>query len=253
MKKIIILNITKKKLIAITTTFLAFIICFIASKTQAMTHYQKVDFSTGLVTATTLNVRQGPSTSYKVVTQVYKNEYIRVFAKVGTWYIIQTDKDYIGAVSAKYIRAIYPSTGNAGTSDNSQNTTTTVLSEDEKEVFNLINKKRAENGLSALKIDDEVVNVARIKAKDLVQNNYFAHESPTYGTPFQMLKNFGIFYKTAGENIAGNSSNKKAVEAWMNSSGHRANILNSNYNYTGIGVVTSSKYGKVYVQMFIGK
>ena len=253
MKKIIIFNITKKKLIGIISTLCAMIIILATSRVIGMTHYQKVNFSTGLVTATTLNVRQGPSTSYKIVTQVYKNEYIRVFAKVGTWYIVQTDKDYIGAVSSKYIKPIYPSTGNAGSSDNSQNTTTTVLTEDEKEVFNLINQERIKNGLSALKIDDEVVNVARIKAKDLVQNNYFAHESPTYGSPFQMLKNFGISYKTAGENIAGNSSNSKAVQAWMNSSGHRANILNSNYNYTGIGVVSSSKYGKVYVQMFIGK
>jgi len=87
----------------------------------------------------------------------------------------------------------------------------------------------------------------------MVDNNYFAHESPTYGTPFQMLKSFKISYKTAGENIAGNSSNSEAVNAWMNSSGHKANILNSNYNYTGIGVFSSSKYGKVYVQMFIGR
>ena len=95
--------------------------------------------------------------------------------------------------------------------------------------------------------------VARIKAQDMVDNNYFAHESPIYGTPFEMLKSFKISYKTAGENIAGNSSNSGAVTAWMNSSGHKANILNGNYNYTGIGVVNSSKYGKVYVQMFIGK
>ena len=68
-----------------------------------------------------------------------------------------------------------------------------------------------------------------------------------------MLKKFGVSYKTAGENIAGNSSNSEAVIAWMNSSGHRANILNSSYNYTGIGVVTGSKYGKIYVQMFVGR
>lgn len=251
MKKVFYIK--RKKLMLIISCFLVLAITTSLSKVVGMTHYQKVDFSTGLVTATTLNVREGPSTSYKIATQVYKNEYIRVFARVGDWYIIQTDKDYIGAVSVKYIKPIYPSTGNAGTSDSNQNTTTTVLSEDEKEVFNLINEQRTKNGLSALKIDDEVVNVARVKAKDLVENNYFAHESPTYGTPFQMLKNFGISYKTAGENIAGNSSNEKAVEAWMNSSGHRENILNSNYNYTGIGVVSSSKYGKVYVQMFIGK
>ena len=73
------------------------------------------------------------------------------------------------------------------------------------------------------------------------------------GTPFEMMKSFGITYKAAGENIAGNSTLTGAVNAWMNSSGHRANILNSSFNYTGIGVVSSNKYGKIYVQMFIGK
>ncbi len=133
------------------------------------------------------------------------------------------------------------------------NTSTEGLTSDELEVFNLINQQRANNGLPALKIDAEVQRVARIKAQDLVDNNYFAHNSPVYGTPFNMLKNFGISYNSAGENIAGNSSNSAAVTAWMNSSGHRANILNNTYNYTGIGVVSSPKYGKVYVQMFIGK
>ena len=128
-----------------------------------------------------------------------------------------------------------------------------TLTADELETFNLINQQRINNGLSALKIDSEVQRVARIKAQDMVNNNYFDHNSPTYGTPFNMLKNFGISYNSAGENIAGNSSNSAAVTAWMNSSGHRANILNGSYNYTGIGVVSSPKYGKIYVQMFIGK
>jgi uncharacterized YkwD family protein len=128
-----------------------------------------------------------------------------------------------------------------------------VLTADEQEVFDLINAKRVANGLSALKIDDEVQNIARIKAQDMVESNYFSHTSPTYGSPFNMMKSFGISYKTAGENIAGNSSNSGAVNAWMNSEGHRANILNSSFNYTGIGVVKSPKYGKIYVQMFIGK
>ena len=87
----------------------------------------------------------------------------------------------------------------------------------------------------------------------MVNNNYFSHSSPTYGSPFDMLKSFKVSYNSAGENIAGNSNNQAAVTSWMNSSGHRANILNSSFNYTGIGVVSSPKYGKVYVQMFIGK
>ena len=68
-----------------------------------------------------------------------------------------------------------------------------------------------------------------------------------------MLNSFKVTYKTAGENIAGNSSNSEAVTAWMNSPGHKANILNSSFNYTGIGVVKGSKYGKIYVQIFLGK
>lgn len=211
-----------------------------------MQHYYKLDFSTGLVTATTLNVRSGPGTQYKIVTTVDKNEYIRVFAGVGDWYIVQVEGDFIGAVSKKYIKPIYPNSSNTDTQTSSMNA-------DEKEVFDLINKQRTNNGLTALKIDDEVQRVARIKAEDMVKNNYFAHESPTYGTPFNMLNSFKISYKSAGENIAANSSNSSAVNAWMNSSGHKANILSSKYNYTGIGVVSSSKYGKIYVQMFIGK
>ena len=201
-------------------------------------------------------------TSYNVITTVNKNEYIRVFAGVGEWYIVQTDSDYVGAVSRKYVRAIYPSssgssnsgTGGSSSSGNtSSSTETSNMNSDEKEVFDLINKQRTNNGLAALKNDSEVQRVARIKAQDMVNNNYFSHTSPTYGSPFDMLKSFKISYKTAGENIAGNSSNSSAVTAWMNSSGHKANILNSNFNYTGIGVVSSPKYGKMYVQLFICK
>lgn len=201
-------------------------------------------------------------TNYNVITTVNKNEYIRVFAGVGEWYIIQTDSDYVGAVSRKYVRAIYPSssgssnsgTGGSSSSGNtSSSTETSNMNSDEKEVFDLINKQRTNNGLAALKNASEVQRVARIKAQDMVDNNYFSHTSPTYGSPFDMLKSFKISYKTAGENIAGNSSNSSAVTAWMNSSGHKANILNSNFNYTGIGVVSSPKYGKMYVQLFIGK
>ena len=224
-----------------------------------MQHYYNVDFSTGLVTASVLNVRSGPGTNYPVVAKVNKNEYIRVFAGVGNWYIVQVEGDYVGAVSKDYVKAIYPSnsssggTSSSGSSSNSSNTNSSNLTADELEVFNLINEQRNKNGLPSLKIDPEVQNVARIKAQDMVDNNYFAHESPIYGTPFNMLSNFKISYKTAGENIAGNSNNQAAVTAWMNSSGHKANILNSSFNYTGIGVVNGSKYGKIYVQMFIGK
>lgn len=253
-----IISIRKKTIFKASAILLFTMIICIFTNSFGMQHYYKVDFSTGLVTATTLNVRSGPGTNYGIVATVKKNEYIRVFAGVGDWYIVQVEGDYVGAVNKKYVKAIYPNSSNSNNSSNNNsssnsNSTTTAMTADEKEVFDLINNQRTQNGLSALKLDTETLRVARIKAQDMVDNNYFSHNSPTYGSPFQMLNSFKISYKTAGENIAGNSSNSSAVTAWMNSSGHKANILNSSFNYTGIGVVKSSKYGKVYVQMFLGK
>ena len=253
-----IISIRKKTIFKASAILLFTMIICIFTNSFGMQHYYKVDFSTGLVTATTLNVRSGPGTNYGIVATVKKNEYIRVFAGVGDWYIVQVEGDYVGAVNKKYVKAIYPNSSNSNNSSNNNsssnsNSTITAMTTDEKEVFDLINNQRTQNGLSALKLDTETLRVARIKAQDMVENNYFSHNSPTYGSPFQMLNSFKISYKTAGENIAGNSSNSSAVTAWMHSSGHRANILNSSFNYTGIGVVKSSKYGKVYVQMFLGK
>ncbi len=233
-------------------------------RTDAMTYYEELDFVTGMVTASALNVRTGPSTSYKSIGLVYKNEYVRVFAKVGDWYVIQTEKDLIGAVSQKYIKPINsklygetqttPQKNNESTQTNVNKVDTlSGYSDSEKELLSLINKQRVAYGLSELKFDSELQRVAKAKAQDLVANNYFAHNSPTYGTPFEMMKSFGITYKAAGENIAGNSSLQGAVNAWMNSSGHRESILNNAYNYTGIGIVESPVYGLVMVQMFIGK
>lgn len=230
-----------------------------------MTYYEKVDFSTGIVTATALNVRSGPGTNFKSIGLVYKNQYIRVFAKVGDWYVIQTESDLIGAVSTKYVRNA-TSTNNTTTSTTPKPSNTTVTTtanpnsnntvsatSEEQELLKLINEQRAAYGLSSLKFDAELQKVAKLKAQDLVKNNYFSHNSPTYGSPFDMMKSFGITYKAAGENIAGNSTLKGAVTAWMNSQGHRENILSNAYNLTGIGVVDSPVYGKVMVQMFIGR
>lgn len=240
----------------IISIILFLFMAFISVTSTAMTHYQTVGTTTGLVTASALNVRQGPGTNYNKVTIVYKNEYVRIFAQIGDWYVIQTDKDYVGMVSKQYIKLIYPTQNNTGTQDSttpSQTENINGLTADEQEIFNLVNAQRTAAGLVALSIDTEVQKVARDKAQDMVDNNYFSHTSPIYGSPFDMMKSYGIKYKAAGENIAGNSSNSGAVNAWMNSEGHKANILSNNYNYTGIGVVSSPKYGKIYVQMFIGK
>lgn len=254
----VVIKLKKSVLFKISVLAIMIITLSVVTISLGMDHYYNADFTTGLVTASLLNVRSGPGTKFPIVATVKKNEYIRVFAGIGDWYVVQLDSNYIGAVSKKYIKPIYPNTGtgtglNNNDSNNNNTTNTTNLTSDEWEVFNLINQQRSQNGLSPLKIDYEVQRVARIKAQDMVNNNYFSHTSPTYGSPFNMLNNFKVSYRTAGENIAGNSSNSAAVTAWMNSSGHKANILNSSFNYTGIGVINGSKYGKIYVQMFIGK
>lgn len=105
--------------------------------------------------------------------------------------------------------------------------------------------------MSALAEDWELSRVARYKSQDMKDNNYFSHTSPVYGSPFQMMKNFGITYKSAAENIAkGQKTPQAVVDAWMGSSGHRANILNSSYNKIGVGYV---KDGNYWTQMFIQK
>ncbi|AIC95103.1 MULTISPECIES: CAP domain-containing protein [Shouchella] len=126
------------------------------------------------------------------------------------------------------------------------------VSEEEQQMVDLVNSARAESGLAPLEIDQELTEVARVKAQDMIDNNYFAHESPTYGSPFQMMDHFGITYQTAGENLAGNQTVEQAHTALMNSQGHRENILSSNYSEVGIGIVDGGPYGKMFVQLFKG-
>lgn len=125
------------------------------------------------------------------------------------------------------------------------------LSQFEQEVVELTNQERAKQGLSPLKADNELSKVAREKSRDMAANNYFDHNSPTYGSPFDMMKSYGITYRTAGENIAmGQRTPAEVVNAWMNSAGHRANILNGNYTHIGVGYV---EQGNHWTQQFIGK
>jgi uncharacterized YkwD family protein/spore coat assembly protein SafA len=121
----------------------------------------------------------------------------------------------------------------------------------EAEVIRLVNQERAKHGLSALAHDWQVSRVARYKSRDMNENNYFSHTSPTYGSPFTMLKNFGISYRSAGENIAkGYKTPAEVVKGWMNFSGHRANILSSKFTHIGVGY---EKNGNFWTQMFISK
>ena len=126
-----------------------------------------------------------------------------------------------------------------------------TVSNYEQEVVRLVNIERTSRGLAALEYDWQLSRVARYKSQDMKDNSYFSHTSPTYGSPFNMMKSFDISYRTAGENIAkGQRTPAAVVNAWMNSSGHRANILNSSFTHIGVGYVSSGNY---WTQMFIGK
>ncbi|MBU5307908.1 CAP domain-containing protein [Clostridioides mangenotii] len=137
--------------------------------------------------------------------------------------------------------------------DNNAGSTTGNFSAYQKEVVDLVNAERSKQGVKPLTLDAEVSSVATKKSQDMIDKNYFDHNSPTYGSPFDMLKQFGISYKTAGENIAmGQRNPKEVVNSWMNSEGHRKNILNGNFTKIGVGVAQNSN-GQIYwTQMFIG-
>lgn len=246
-----------------------------ALKAGAVQTFEKVDFINGVVIANRLNLRSGPSTQHEVIGKFTKHKWLNVLAKIGDWYaVFDPETGKVGCVAGAYLK-------NAAEVDQTSAGKTNVpapvkppasasptpaatpapstdqqggeLSQDEKKLLDLINAERAKSNLSPLIADPELMKVARIKANDMTKNNYFSHYSPTYGSPFDMMRQFGITFKAAAENIAGNSTVEGAVSSWMKSEGHRNNIMNSNYNYTGIGISKSNKYGYVFAQMFIRK
>lgn len=118
-----------------------------------------------------------------------------------------------------------------------------AISTYEQHVINLVNDIRRDNGLTLLTAAPDLCRIARIKAQDMRDAGYFDHTSPNYGTPFEMLRDFGVTYRTAGENIAyGYRTPQAVVEGWMNSAGHRENILNPNFNRIGVGYIPDGSY-----------
>jgi len=221
--------------------------------------YKSMALTNATVTVNGLNVRQGPGTAYASIAKVNSGDTLKVFGLYGSWYfIVEPRSGRVGAVSSSYIKIVTTNTTLKTTPKVTAKPSATagpnvVISADEQKLLNLINVERAKAGVSPLSFDMTLLKISRLKAKDLVDNNYFAHQSPTYGSPFDMMKQFGVSFKSAGENIAGNSSIENAVQAWMNSEGHRKNILNPSFNFTGVGIVNSPKYGYVFVQQFIGR
>jgi len=123
-----------------------------------------------------------------------------------------------------------------------------ALSATEIQMVQMVNEERVKAGVKPLEVDVNLAYVARIKSKDMSDNNYFSHTSPTYGSPFDMMRSFGISYRGAAENIAKSYSLQSAHTGLMNSEGHRRNILNPNLTHIGIGI-----HNGYYTQMFISK
>lgn len=122
----------------------------------------------------------------------------------------------------------------------------------ESEVVRLVNIERSKNGLPALKENWEVSRIARYKSQDMINKSYFSHTSPTYGSPFAMMESFGVKFSAAGENIAmGQRTPQEVVTAWMNSPGHRSNILSPNFSQIGVGLAKDKNGICYWTQMFI--
>jgi len=122
----------------------------------------------------------------------------------------------------------------------------------ENEVIRLVNVERAKAGLPALKMNWELCRVARYKSADMANKGYFSHNSPTYGSPFTMMQNFGLRFTAAGENIAyGQRTPAEVMRDWMNSPGHRSNILSSSFSEIGVGLAKNKNGVCYWTQMFI--
>lgn len=128
---------------------------------------------------------------------------------------------------------------------------TNSLTSYEQQVIDLVNRERSNRGLGLLKYDSQLGYVARLKSQDMINNNYFSHTSPTYGSPFNMMERFGLRFSAAGENIAyGQRTAQEVMNSWMNSAGHKANILSATYTHIGVGVAKASNGTLYWTQEF---
>lgn len=123
----------------------------------------------------------------------------------------------------------------------------------EREVVELVNEERGERGLEPLEIHNRLSGLANVKSQDMADKSYFSHTSPTYGSPFEMMDEFNFQYRTAGENIAaGQRTPEQVVQGWMDSDGHRANILHEDFTHIGVGYIEGAgPYRTYWTQLFM--
>ncbi len=248
--------------------------------------YEVVDFSYLTINGDSVNVRTGAGTKYPSIGKIKSDQKIRALGKLDGWYVIKmpgTGK--IGCIPAANAS---PYGTNTGTNTNLTTGTGTVtpaptprvptgpgatdpgatgagttgggtaaagsgaMSSDESRILQLVNAERAKTGAKPLGSNTDCTKLARMKSQDMVAKDYFSHQSPTYGSPFDMLKSNNVSYMYAGENIAMNQNADAAFKAWMNSEGHKKNILNPNFTELGVGIAPKGNGSNLYTQLFIG-
>ena len=200
-------------------------------------------------------VRGGPSTSFSVYGKLNAGDKVYVIGAIDNFLLVITSDNLVGMIREDLVEHY---TENIVQEEINESNNETLESNDDSKatasyILEKINAERIANGLPALSLDSLLTATAQTKAKDMVENNYFSHTSPTYGSPFEMMQNAGVTYISAGENIAGNSSIDDAITSFLSSEEHSKNILSNSYNYIGIGIEKSNTYGYVIVLMFIGK
>jgi uncharacterized YkwD family protein len=238
--------------------------------------HENVDFSYLTITGDNCRARTGAGGNYPAVATLKSGEKIRALGKLDGWYVIKLpDSGKIACIPAEKANPVStgtasptPITGNTGKAGASNNAAGTgnkgaannaaaggsgTMTSDEARILQLVNAERAKAGEKPLASNSDCTKLARMKSKDMVDNNYFSHQSPTYGSPFDMLKANNVSYMYAGENIAMNQSADAAFKAWMNSEGHKKNILNPNFTELGVGIIPKGNGSYIYTQIFIGK
>lgn len=216
-------------------------------QTKTSSIFDTADVENVKITVNDCNVRSGKGTKFPVIGKLDKGDIVDVVGELGDWYVVRLPNNKIGCVASNNTKPVVV--------ENEEKQVKEVyrLTDEEQRMVTLINSERIKRNLKPLQIDKELTRVARIKSQDMEKNDYFSHYSPTYGSPFDMMKNFGIKFLAAGENIAANRSIENAHNSLMNSKGHRDNILNPNFTHIGVGIEKSSKYGNLITQMFISK
>lgn len=256
---------------------------------QTSSLFSKLDYSYAKITEN-INIRSGPSASTPVAANLKKGDAVKVIGKLNGWYVVNVpNTNKVGCISPSYAelysaqpatttpeptkpipstpsKATTPKTPSNPTGTEKSPATPTgaptatntptgsgTLSSQGSRILQLANAERAKVGSKALKSNTELNKLATMKSQDIVEKNYFSHQSPTYGSPFDMMKTYGVSYMYAGENLAIDSGADKAHNAWMNSEGHKKNLLNPDFTEIGIGLYPKGNGSYAYTQMFIGK